>query len=131
VGGRPVNIAGHRGHLPNKLLFRRDARLARDDARLMTGPFPHRLRRHCHHRESMPQSLPSLSFRPTETATATALQGATPCPPPERGCKRRARESMSRARTCDGPCRSTAGPRRRPGVAEVDGGEMGGRRRGC
>ena len=99
VGGRPVNIDGHRchlvnihghrGHLPNKLLFRRDARLARDDDRLMTAPFPHCL----------------------ETATATAPRGATPCPPPEHGCVRRVLDSVYCARTCDGPCWSTAGPR--------------------
>ncbi len=81
VGGRPVNIDGHWGHLPNKLLFRRDARLAQDDDRLMTAPFPHCL----------------------ETATATAPWGVTPCPPSEHGCVQRPLDSMSRARTLSPP----------------------------
>ena len=39
VGGRPVNTSGGRGRRPKKPSFGRDARLARDGARLMTGPF--------------------------------------------------------------------------------------------
>jgi hypothetical protein len=41
VGGRPVtvNFSGRRGRPPKKPSFARDDRLARDGARLMTGPF--------------------------------------------------------------------------------------------
>jgi len=40
VGGRPVNTSGGRGRRPKKIpSFARDARLARDGARLMTGSF--------------------------------------------------------------------------------------------
>jgi len=40
VGGRPVNTSGGQGRRPKKKpSFARDARLARDGARLMTGPF--------------------------------------------------------------------------------------------
>ena len=40
VGGRPVNTsAGGRGRRPKKPSFGWDARLARDGARFMTGPF--------------------------------------------------------------------------------------------
>ena len=40
VGGRSVNFSGHRGRPPKKKpSFGRDDRLARDGARLMTGPF--------------------------------------------------------------------------------------------
>ncbi len=41
VGGRPVtvNFSGRQGRPPKKPSFARDDRLARDGARLMTGPF--------------------------------------------------------------------------------------------
>ena len=39
VGGRSVNFSGCQGHPIKKPSFARDDRLARDGARLMTGPF--------------------------------------------------------------------------------------------
>jgi len=39
VGGRPVSTAGGQGCHPKKPSFGRDPRLARDGARLITGPF--------------------------------------------------------------------------------------------
>ena len=66
VGGRPVavNFSGHRGRPPKKPSFARDDRLARDGARLMTGPFH-------------PPSEPPVF---TPAATATAAPPPAPAP---------------------------------------------------
>jgi hypothetical protein len=66
VGGRPVNTARGRGRRPKKPSFGRDARLARDGARLMTGPL-------------RPSDKPPV-FTPADAAAPTAT--LTPAPAP-------------------------------------------------
>ena len=59
VGGRSVNFSGCRGHPLKKPSFGRDDRLARDGARLMTGPF-------------RPPALLLLPAAPAAASTSTA-----------------------------------------------------------
>jgi hypothetical protein len=65
VGGRPVNTAGGRGRRPKKPSFARDDRLARDGARLMTGPF--------RPPGEPPVFTPAAAAAPAALSTAAAL----------------------------------------------------------
>jgi hypothetical protein len=69
VGGRPVNTSGSRGCRPTKMpSFARDARLARNGAWLMTGPF-------------RPPDEPPV-FTPAVSATAAVAPAPAPAPAP-------------------------------------------------